>query len=60
MLALKWYTAAADSGYVRSMSMLAKSYENGIFIAEVAAWCGGALYMVLKYYRSVHKVLLVS
>ncbi|MBQ2425152.1 MAG: MATE family efflux transporter [Lachnospiraceae bacterium] len=35
-------------------------YENGIFIAEVSAWCGGALYMVLKYYRSVHKAILVS
>lgn len=33
-------------------------YENGIFIAEVAAWCGGALYMVVKYYRSVHKPLI--
>jgi len=33
-------------------------YENGIFIAEVAAWCGGALYMIVKYYRSVHKVLI--
>ena len=30
-LALKWYTVAADSGYVRSMSMLAKSYDEGIF-----------------------------
>ena len=35
-------------------------YENGIFIAEVSAWCGGALYMVLKYYKSVHKAILIS
>ena len=35
-------------------------YENGIFIAEVAAWCGGALYMILKYYRSVHKSLIAA
>jgi len=34
-------------------------YANGIFIAEVAAWCGGAGYMIIKYYRSVHKVLIV-
>ena len=31
ILALKWYTTAADSGYVRSISMLAKSYEEGLF-----------------------------
>ena len=34
--------------------------ENGIFIAEVSAWCGGALYMVLKYYKSVHKAIFIS
>jgi len=34
-------------------------YETGIFIAEVAAWCGSAGYMIIKYYRSVHKVLIV-
>ena len=34
-------------------------YANGIFIAEVAAWCGGAGYMIIKYYRSVHRVLIV-
>lgn len=35
-------------------------YENGIFVAEVAAWCGGALYMIAKYYRSVHKILAIQ
>jgi TPR repeat protein len=30
-LALKWYTVAAESGFMRSMSMLAKSYDEGLF-----------------------------
>ena len=33
-LALKWYHQAADSGYVKSMSVLAKCYEEGILTAK--------------------------
>jgi TPR repeat protein len=33
-LALKYYTLAADSGSVRSMSMLAKSYDEGLFTGK--------------------------
>lgn len=30
-------------------------FENGIFAAEVAAWIGAEIYMMIKYYRTVKK-----
>lgn len=33
-------------------------FENGIFLAEVLAWCGSTIYLVTKYFRSVHKTIL--
>ena len=30
-------------------------YENGIFGAEVIAWFGGAMFLMLTYYRTIHK-----
>lgn len=33
----------------------ATGYENGIFGAEVAAWCGAAVYLVAGYYWNMRK-----
>ena len=31
-------------------------YENGIFFAEVAAWAGAAVILMISYYRSAARL----
>lgn len=32
-------------------------YQNGIFVAEVSAWLGAAIFLAVSYYRSIKKLV---